>query len=107
MPEQSGRLLAVAAVLQLLLGERQHVVGLLGLQTLPSREAVAVWQMLVAVCSCVLALLVVMAGSQVGLVGLVPTAPGIMLLLGEVEAVRFVCALLLGARHGQEDLTAL
>jgi hypothetical protein len=106
MPQQ-GSLMAVAAVMQLLLGERQHVVGLLGFQTLPSREAVAMWQMLVVVCSCVLAFLVAVAGSQVGLMVLVPTAPGIMQVLGIVEAVRFVCALLLVKRHDQEDLTAL
>ncbi len=106
IPQPSVRM-GVGALVQLLFGERQHVVGLLGFQALPSREAVAVWQLLVVTSSCVMAFLVAVAGSQVGLMVLVPDARGITMVLGLVEVVRFVCAVLLAKRHGQEDLTSL
>jgi hypothetical protein len=100
-------MLALAAVVQLVLGERSHVVGLLGFQTLPSREAVAVWQLLVVGCSCVMSLLVTLAGTQMGLMVAVPTPQGILMVLGGVEAVRLLLCGVLMKRHGKEDLTAL
>jgi hypothetical protein len=106
IPSEGTRIL-VAALVQLLMGERQHVVGLLGFQTLPSREAVAVWQLLVVTCSCVMAFLVTLAGSQYGLMVLVPDASGIVMVLGVAEVARLICVGMLAKRHGKEDLTAL
>lgn len=99
-------LLAVACVEVAIGGARGPLNGLLAMMTLPSREAAAIWQLMVVVCSNVTMLGVVAAvlGMHVD-----PQALVVPLLVccGAVEGLRLLCGALLARFHPRENLCAL
>lgn len=92
-------------LVELLCGTRFQLVGMLSFQTLPSRELVAIWQ-----------LLTILAGTLIPLVVLITAYTAelrwanntnLLIGVGVTEGVRLLAMLALSLVHRSENLTAL
>jgi len=95
------------ALVEWVYGTRFSLVGMLAFQTLPSRELVAVWQLLTIVVGTLVPFVVLIVGytSQLNYSNLTNVLIGV----GVAEGVRFgaMCGLTLGGVHHKENLSTL
>lgn len=100
------QVLIAVAVIQMVMGSRGPLNGLLAMMTLPSREAVALWQLACVILSnsAILITLLVAGALKMG-----PDAVVLPLLLalGLIEGLRLLCSFILSRTHPKENLCAL
>ena len=94
-------------LLQAVLGWRKDLVAFLAFQTLPSRACMLVWKVGVVVLGVAVALLAVFVGLGLDAERAPARVQDIMAVVGGVEGLRLVCALLLMLVHRREDLTTM
>jgi hypothetical protein len=100
------QVVAAAAGIELLLGSRAPLSGFLAMLTLPSREAVAIWQLLAVMLGNV-AMLAVVAVVLVLEVAPAELVLPLLLALGGIELLRLVAGVALAKIHPKENLSAL
>lgn len=98
--------LLVVALIQFVMGSRGPLNGLLAMMTLPSREAVALWQLACIVLSN-LALLITLIVAGALKMGPEAVVLPLLLTLGFIEGLRLLCSFILSRTHPKENLCAL
>jgi hypothetical protein len=100
------QLLLVVAAVQVVMGARGPLNGLLAMMTLPSREAVALWQLAgVILCNSALLITILVAGT-LKLAAAQLVTP-LLAALGVIEGARLLCSIGLFRMHPKENLCAL
>lgn len=104
--QPQGQLLIVVAAVQLVYGARGPLNGLLAMMTLPSREAVALWQLAGVILSNLAILVTIVVAGSLQLAPAQLVLP-LLLTLGFVEGLRLLCSIALFKKHPKENLCAL
>lgn len=99
-------ILIVVAVIQMVMGARGPLNGLLAMMTLPSREAVALWQLACVIFSNIALLITLVVAGALKLGPDAVVLP-LLLVLGLIEGLRLVCSFILSRTHPKENLCAL
>lgn len=101
-----SHVLAVVAAVQIVMGARSPLNGLLAMMTLPSREAVALWQVAGTMLSNVALLITIVVAGALAL-PLEKLFTPLLVALGLIEGLRLLCGIGLSKMHPKENLCAL
>jgi hypothetical protein len=101
------QLFGLVLLVQVVLGFRKDMVGLLAFQVMPARESMVLWQVTAVALGTLVTLLVVLVGYKLDADANPPTVESLMVGMAVLEGVRLLAVLPLWVVHTPENLSTM